>query len=61
MKNKLEIIKKVITTPCYCCSIIGGNPVPKKDCPTCDGSGFYKENFYYHIYKGMCFSGDTIK
>jgi DnaJ-class molecular chaperone len=59
--TKLKIIKKVIKSPCYCCSVIGGNPVPQKECKTCNGTGIYKENFYYHIINGQCIDGDTIK
>ena len=47
--TKLKVIKKVIKNPCYCCSVIGGNPTPQKKCKTCKGSGFYKENYYTFI------------
>ena len=59
--KKLKVITKIIESPCYCCSVIGGNPVPQKECITCGGTGIFKETFYYHIYKGQCWSGDTIK
>jgi rRNA maturation endonuclease Nob1 len=63
---KLEIIKKVLKYSCYCCSKVGGKPVPQNECKICGGTGIYKETFYFHIYtdkKGnkICFSGDSIK
>ena len=65
MSKKLEVIKKLITNPCYCCSPIGGKPTPRKECKVCNGTGKYVENFYYHIYtdkKGqkICISKDTV-
>lgn len=65
MSKKLEIIKKSITSPCYCCSSIGGNPIPQKDCKVCNGTGVFVENYYYHIYIGKdgkkyCIGKDTI-
>jgi hypothetical protein len=59
---KLKVIKKIIKTPCYCCNEgLYGNARPRKSCPACKGTGKYPETFYYHIYKGQCFTGDTIK
>jgi rRNA maturation endonuclease Nob1 len=59
--NKLKVIKKVLKYSCYCCSKIGGKPIPQSECKICGGTGIYKENYYYHIYKGMAFGCDTIK
>jgi len=63
---KLEVIKKVVKTPCYCCNEGRyGNARPRKNCPECKGTGKYSETMYYHIVtingQKMCFSGDTIK
>jgi len=63
----LKIIKKVIKYPCYCCKkSIKGETVPRKNCRACDGTGLFKENFYYHIYIGKdgkkyCIDGDSVK
>ncbi|HEY0089762.1 MAG TPA: hypothetical protein VGB37_13020 [Candidatus Lokiarchaeia archaeon] len=63
--TKLQIIKKVISSPCYVCKT-DNKHTTKKNCKVCDGKGNYKENFYYHVYtdkagKSICFSGDTVK
>jgi Zn finger protein HypA/HybF involved in hydrogenase expression len=66
-KNKLEVIKKRVTSPCYCCNKgLYGKARPRKNCPSCKGTGLYVENHYYHIVtnkKGQkyCIDGDTIK
>jgi len=65
--KKLEVIKKIIKTPCYCCSISQyGKAIPRKNCKTCNGTGIYKENHYTLITtnsKGQQFAidADTIK
>ena len=59
--KKLKVIKKVLESSCYCCSNVGGKPFPQKECKVCNGTGIFKENYYYHIYKGMAFGCDTIK
>jgi len=60
--KKLEVIKKIIKTPCYCCSISQyGKTIPRKNCKTCNGTGIYKENYYIHIVGKYAFGGDTIK
>ena len=61
MKKKLKVIKKIIKTSCYCCSPVGGKPVPKKDCKTCNGTGQYKDKHYIHIIGNQAIDGDTIK
>ena len=58
----LKVIKKVLSSICYKCNgtgLIG--MFNQRDCPTCVGTGKFKENFYYHIYKGQAFNGDTLK
>jgi hypothetical protein len=66
MKN-LEIIKKEFKYPCYCCrQSIRGKTAKRKTCKACKGTGFFKDEIYYHIItdeKGnqYCFSADTIK
>jgi len=60
--KKLKVIKKIIKSSCYCCSTIGGRPIPQKECKTCDGTGFYKENYYTFITtnsKGQRFAIDS--
>jgi hypothetical protein len=65
--RKLEIIRKLATSPCYCCNkSIKGKTIPRKNCKICNGTGIYVENFYYHIIIGKdgkkyCIEGDTIK
>jgi len=64
-KGKLKVIKKVVKTPCYRCSEVGGTPTKRSKCGVCNGTGKYEETMYYHIVtvngKKVCFSGDTIK
>jgi len=59
--KKLKVIVKKVKTPCYECSEIGGIPTKKNKCRCCKGTGKYTEKTYYHIYKGQCFDGDTLK
>lgn len=59
MKN-LKVIPNHITKPCYICK--GKN----KNCPSCDGTGKYKQTSYYMIYttksgQKIGFQGDTVK
>jgi len=51
--KKLKVIKKIMKDTCWAC---GG-----KKCKACHGTGKWEESIYYHIYKGQCFDGDTIK
>ena len=60
----MEIIRKKVTSKCYMCNGIG--QIKRKRCSTCNGTGFYVETFYHHIYKGKdgkkyCIDGDTLK
>lgn len=65
--KKLEVIKIVAKTPCYCCtSGLCGKARPRKTCTECKGTGKYSEAQYYHIYidkngQRCCFDGETIK
>jgi len=64
MKNKLEVITKVLEQPCYKCSSTGKVINSKgKDikCDVCGGDGTYRENYYYHIANGICFASEFIK
>ncbi len=64
-KNKVEIIKKDLSSKCWCCEGLRVIYNKKTDilelCSTCDGTGIFKEYIYYHIANGICFSGDTLK
>ena len=68
-KDKVEIIKKIIESPCYVCNGLGYDSErdiklmspEKSKCETCNGTGIYKETFYYHCVNGICISGDTLK
>ena len=61
-KRKLEVIKKVVKTPCYVCSEIGGIPTKRSKCKVCKGTGFYKEYHYTYIVNGKyAYEGDTLK
>ena len=60
MSKKLEVIKKLIPSPCYICH------GKDKNCKSCNGTGFYVESLYYHICKGKngkkyAIDGDTLK
>ena len=47
-----EIIKTVLSQPCYCCNnSINGTNNNKKECPACNNTGIYSENFYTFIVK----------
>jgi hypothetical protein len=60
--SKLEVIKKELAYPCYCCrKSIRGKTVPRKGCKVCKSTGFFKDEIYYHVVKGIAFDGDTIK
>lgn len=54
--DKLKVIVKTTFFPCYCCK---GKKTSKK-C-VCKGTRKYPEKQYYHIYKGMCFDGESLK
>jgi hypothetical protein len=58
---KLKVIKKIVKTPCYCCSSVGGKPTSRNKCKVCNGTGKYKESHYYHIFGNQCIDGDTVK
>jgi len=64
---KLQVIKKVLEYPCYCCRpSIRGKTAKRKDCLVCDRTGQYKDEIYYHVVtdkKGnkICLDGDSIK
>lgn len=64
MKRQLDVIKKIISYPCYVCNPDGKKCI-HKGCKTCDGKGNYKENFYYLITKDkkgrkIAFDSDTL-
>ena len=62
MKNKVEIIKKVLKYPCYCCKkSIRGKTVKQKKCKVCKGTGFFTDEIYYFIINGIAVDGDTMK
>lgn len=59
---KLQIIKKELEYPCYCCKTsIRGKTISRKDCKVCHGTGIFKDEVYYHVYGKQCFLGDTVK
>jgi hypothetical protein len=59
---KVEVIKKVFKYPCYCCKkSIRGITVKRKNCKTCNGTGYFLDEMYYHIVNGICVDGDTYK
>ena len=73
-EKKIEIIKKEIDLTCYICDDYDCIPVKNikseieeetKDsvmkCPTCNGTGIFKDYIWYHIVNGICISGDTLK
>jgi DnaJ-class molecular chaperone len=58
-KPKVEIYKKLIEKVCCCCFQTG--EVAKKNCTHCKGTGIVEDSIYYHIVKGICIDGDTVK
>jgi len=62
-----KVIEKILESKCYKCAGIGAVFSDEKGdyfaCPTCDGTGIYKEIFYYFIDEKnkIAFSGDTLK
>ena len=48
--KKTNIIKKELRYPCYCCNpSIRGDSRQRKDCEVCSGTGFFKDEIYYHL------------
>jgi len=56
----MSIIKKKIESPCYNCN--GKGKVKNKKCPTCKGTGIWKDEIYYFINNKtkIAFDGDTL-
>ena len=62
MNNKLEVIKIITPTPCYCCNEgLYGKARATKGCTACDGTKEYKETHYIHIINGIAIDGDLVK
>jgi len=59
--KKLKVIKKITKSSCYCCSNIGGKPIPQKECKVCNGTGKYSESHYIFIYGKYAIDADTLK
>lgn len=57
----MSIIKKKLKQECWNCE--GKKKLNKKKCPTCKGTGIWKDEIYYFIdeKKKIAFDGDTIK
>lgn len=56
-----ERIKKIIKTPCYCCSPIGGKPTKKSKCKVCGGTGKYTDHHYIIIEGKYAYDKDTLE
>lgn len=59
MKPKVEIIKKVLESPCACTCPNNCPPNPK--CINCNGTGIYKDYHYYMIVGKTCYDMDSVK
>jgi hypothetical protein len=60
--SKLKVLKQVSLMECYCCSKgLYGKPIPRKQCPTCKGTGKFEEYHYIHILGKFAIDGDTLK
>jgi hypothetical protein len=59
MKTKVEMIKKILKSPCACTCPNNCKPNPK--CTSCGGSGVYKDYHYFMIVGKTCYDMDTIK
>jgi len=58
----MKIIKKELKYPCYCCrKSIRGKTKLRKKCKTCNGTGYFTDEIYYHIFDNQCISGDNLK
>jgi len=63
----MKIIKKIFKYPCYCCrQSVRGQTAKRETCTTCEGTGYFKDEIYYHIItdkngKQYAFDADTIK
>lgn len=63
----MNIIKKALRYACYCCNQKGGGEKEKRTtCKSCNGTGIFQDEVYYHIITDKngnqyCFDGDTIK
>lgn len=63
-ENNFKIIREIKSSKCYKCDgqgMILNNTKQYIWCNVCDGTGQYKENYYYHIINNIAFDGDTIK
>jgi hypothetical protein len=62
MKRKtFKVITKTIKTPCYSCNEgLRGAARPRKDCKECNGTGIYKEKYYYFIDGKYAYDKDTL-
>jgi len=59
--EKGKVIKKELKYSCYCCNpSIRGEIVIRKNCQVCNGSGFFKDEIYYHIANGICIDSDNL-
>jgi len=61
----MSIIRKEIENPCYCCNGKGFiiDNAKKIKCPTCKGSGIWKDSMCYYIddKKKICFDSEDGK
>jgi len=58
--SKVEIIRKVLKYPCYCCKkSIRGKTTKQKKCTACNGTGFFEDVIFYHIVNGICVDSDN--
>jgi DnaJ-class molecular chaperone len=60
--NNLQVIKKTIKQPCYCCHVsINGKTADRKSCKACGGTGIYKDSIFYFTNGKIAIDGDTLK
>jgi DnaJ-class molecular chaperone len=53
------VLKKILKAPCGCCFRKGEKP--NKNCPSCKGTGIYKDYHYVMIIGKTAIDMDTIK
>jgi DnaJ-class molecular chaperone len=57
--TKINIIRKIAKTPCYCCS--GSGKIGRGKCRTCKGTGKYSETHYIISDGKNSIDADTLK
>ena len=58
-KPKVEVIKKILESPCMC--VCPNNCKPNPKCKSCKGTGIYKDYHYFMIVGKVAYDMDTLR